>query len=194
MNKVSVLLFGVTSNKKALNWPQISETVKNLKNNHDNLYIKLVIFQDEPFDKRYKDATLELVDDYYFRNKAFDFQMDMMGHISKLKKLGQPGQRILVMSCCYDLKEYDFWDLPLVLCCDSKRFLEGKNRRLNHRFMYGRPHLIENIWRKKQFVKTITYDENLFFNTKNIIGESKIPEYTFTTEELTITRAGWGVE
>ena len=200
MDRISVLLFGVTTNADRLQWSQILHNIKVIKKQHDNLYIRLVLFNQEPTNKRYREETLSLVDEYMFA-KGEVFQDDMRklisGTVGKTYEPSVPieSRKILLLSCCYRLRRFDFWNKLLLLCCDDKRNLDMNNAaRINHRFMYGRTDFIFRIWSGRPFIPNKDVDQNIFINVKNIIGNEKIPKYTFETQDLQISRSGWGVE
>lgn len=195
MQKTSVLLFGITVKKKSLFWSQIKETVDNLRMNHDNLDIKLLLFDGEPYDAAFKEKALKSIDQYHFEESSKDFQRHMIAHIKQLiqRRKTKGNSKLLIMSCCYNLQAFNFWNSPLTLCCDYKPFLESQ-KELNPRFMYGNARLLEYIWSKRKFQLTYNNEKNMFLNASNIIGHKKLLEHTYDAKELNLYRAGWGVE
>ena len=192
MQKTSVLLFGITLDSRKLRWKSIYETVQELRSHHSNLEINLLLFQFEPDSSHFKKETLELIDGYYFKPNANNFQKHMVKNIKELTK----NEKLLIMSCCYSLTKYDFWDRPLQLCYDIKPFIKesDSHKMLNHKFTYGKSLLLKHIWSKREFDLTMSLDENMYLNAKNIIGFKKIVEHCKTKDALGLWRTSWGLE
>lgn len=191
MDKIGIVLFGRTTSKAIFRWGSLKESLRSIETL--DAEISLLIFQDEPLRVESKEEVLERVDSYKFVEGANTFQQEICEQIEVFKNRGY--QKILILSACHALdvltnrptmKDLLIWDKRLVL----NSLDNFKSKTLNHRFMFGDALLIDNIWRRKKFLPQKDVDANIYLNVKNVIGETKIPEYTH--DDLNIIRIGWG--
>lgn len=182
MNKIGLLLFGrFATNGNGID-NEIQQSIDGFKLIKSELDIHFVGFG--PYVN-----NINILNNNFTLDQNLDIKIFQKTIASKLEKFLDMGyNKTLISSCCYRISNDNFLDKNLLIVTYDNNFQQNKT--INHRFMYGRTSLLKRIWENKPFIITKDLDQNLFLNTFNVVGISKMNENKIEMNNF-LTRIGW---